>query len=150
MAIRTNHWLGAAGLGAVAAWTQKRQNETEKSLFGSLLSKIGITQDGVAVALIPAVVELVPDLQRMIPPEYRQAFEGAVDSGIGIAAMALAKQQGFGEIPTTMTRVRTSAPGRTLATRALAPSGAAVSSVALPAVRPFRDDLSESLTASSW
>ena len=124
MAIRTNPWIGAIGMGAVAAWLQKRQNEQKKSIFGNLLQSLGITSDAVGISLLVAASEAIEPVRQMIPPEYREGHTGAVDAALGIAAMYFAARQGLGALPTTTRQVITTAPVRSVLTQPLsAPVG---------------------------
>lgn len=162
MPVRTDNWLGAAALGAVVSWVQKRQNQTGKSLFGNLLASLGMQSDGAAVALIPAVVEAIPDLERMVPPQYRPALQGATDAGLGIFSMLLASQQGFGAIPTTVRRVIATRPVQTVTaapiTRSISPAvpsvsafhGTRVANVANNLGTRVPNNLADSLTVSGW
>lgn len=115
--IRTNPWIGAIGMGAVAAWLQKRQDEKKQSIFGTLLQSLGITSDAVGMSLLVAASEAIDPMRQMIPPEYREGHTGAVDAALGISAMYFAARQGLGALPVVSRRVITTAPVRSVVTR---------------------------------
>lgn len=127
MAIRTNPWIGAIGMGAVAAWLQKRQDERGTSIFGNLLKSLGIESDAVGISLLVAASEALDPIRQMIPPEYREGHTGAVDAALGITAMYFAARQGLGALPKVARQVITTAPARSVFTRPLTTSAGAYS-----------------------
>lgn len=156
MPIRLHPWIGAVGMGAAAAWLQKRQNEQGKSIFGGVLESLGIPSDAVGLSLLVAATEALDPVYQMIPAEYRAGHSGAVDAGLGIAAMYFAAKQGLGAIPQTGRRVRTSAP---VSASVPAPSILTLpSKPALPVRSPGfgmggggrGTSLADSLTVSGW
>lgn len=93
---RTDHLLGAVALGGVNSWLNKNQladpnnpsSQFKPGMIGQIPSN-AIVADLAAIA----VEAFKPDI---IPPQYRSAFEGAVDGAAAIATMYFADQQGLG------------------------------------------------------
>lgn len=93
MAVNTDRWLGAAGAGIVNGVLNESQLDSGNA---GVLESFGVPSNAIAFNLVGIAIDAFAP--HIIPANYRDTAEGAVDYAVGATVQYLASRSGLGSM----------------------------------------------------